>query len=221
MNEYLMIAHEVEKVRLASQRRKSHPRKKPFSLGPRYSQRANASDSEPGGNVVSIETSKIVIGPNEGTHLSVLDIIHKVGAGDSGVSLTIEEWGLPPGQMIPSHTHAREDECSFVPEGELTCYVGGEVVVAPAGSYMIKPRGVPHAFHNAGPETARVMEIPTPGSSFEGYFDEYEKIAARYASGESGEEEHRRARTGLGERYGITWHDERILEVEARFGIRP
>src|SRR5215213_988908 len=28
--------------------------------------------------------------------------------------------GPPPGMMIPPHTHAREDECSFVLEGELT-----------------------------------------------------------------------------------------------------
>ena len=33
------------------------------------------------------------------------------------------------------------------------------------------------------------------------------------------DEEHRRDRAGLGERYGITWHDECIPEVEARFGI--
>ena len=33
------------------------------------------------------------------------------------------------------------------------------------------------------------------------------------------EEEHRRARADLGERYRITWHDERIPEVEGSFGI--
>jgi len=164
---------------------------------------------------VSIETDKIVIGPDEGAHLPVLDIVHKVSAATSGVQLTIEEWGLPPGQMIPPHTHAREDECSFVLEGELTCYVGGQVVVAPAGSYVVKPRGVPHAFHNAGAETVRVMEILAPGGSFEGYFDEYEQIAA----GGMDEDERRRARTELGARYGITWHDERIPEVKASFGI--
>ena len=43
----------------------------------------------------------------------------------------IEEWMLPPGEMIPPHTHDREDECSYVLEGELRCYVGGEVVLAP------------------------------------------------------------------------------------------
>ena len=155
---------------------------------------------------MSKEKSKIFIGPDEGAHLPVLDIVHKITAEDSGGSLTIEEWGLPPGQMIPPHTHACEDEYSFVLEGELTCYVGGEVVLAPTGSYVLKPPGA---------ETVRVMEVLAPGGSFEGYFDEYEEIA----SSEMDDGEHRRARAELGERYGITWHDERIPEVEAHFGI--
>ena len=148
--------------------------------------------------------------------LPVLDIIHKVTAEASGGSLMIEEWSLPPGEMIPPHTHAREDECSFVLEGEITCYVGGEVVVAPQGSYVVKPRGVPHAFYNAGGETVRVMEILTPGSAFEGYFDAYEEIVSR----QMGDEEHRKERAELGKRYGITWHDENIPEVEALLRYR-
>ncbi len=162
--------------------------------------------------------NKILIGPGEGAHLPVLDMTHKITAGASGGSLTIEEWGLPSGQMIPPHTHAREDEYDFVLEGELTSFVGGEVVVAPAGSYVLKPRNVPHAFYNAGSETVRVVGIVIPGG-LEGYFDEYEKIASKLASGEIDEEEHRRSRAELGDRYGITWHDERIPEARARFGM--
>jgi hypothetical protein len=37
---------------------------------------------------------------------------------------------------------------------------------------------------NTGTEPVRVMEILTPGG-FEGYFDEYEKIVSKLASGES------------------------------------
>ncbi len=35
-----------------------------------------------------------------------------------------------------------------------------------------------------GAETVRVMEILTPGSAFEGYFDEYEEIVSRQTSDE-------------------------------------
>jgi hypothetical protein len=36
-----------------------------------------------------------------------------------------------------------------------------------------------------------------------------------------GEEERRKARVELGERYGVVWHDELIPEVRARFGLEP
>jgi quercetin dioxygenase-like cupin family protein len=157
---------------------------------------------------------KIFISPDEGTYLPILDIVHKVTAETFGGALTIEEWGLPPGQMIPPHTHSREDECSFVLEGELTCEVGGEIVVAPVGSYVLKPRGVPHALCNTGTGPVRVLEILTPGG-LEGYFDEYEEIVSRAMD----DDQRRRARAELGERYGIAWHDECIPEVMARFGI--
>src|SRR5215213_5718612 len=168
-----------------------------------------------GGNDVSVEGNEILISPDEGAYLPVLDIMHTVTAEASGGSIKIEEWRLPSGEMIPPHTHSREDECSFVLEGEMMCYVGGEVVFAPQGSYVIKPRGVAHAFYNSGAGTVRVMEILTPGGPFEGYFDEYEEIISRQMS----DEEHRKARAELGERYGIIWHDERIPEVRASFGI--
>ena len=163
---------------------------------------------------------KFLIAPGEGARLPLVGMVHKVTAERSGGSLTVEEWGLPPGAMIPPHTHTREDECTFVLEGELTCDVGGELVVAPAGSYVLKPRHVPHALCNTGTEPVRVMEILTPGG-FEGYFDEYEKIASKFASGAIDEEGRMRARAELGERYGVTWHDERIPEARARFGIGP
>src|SRR5215218_3343500 len=141
------------------------------------------------------EHQKIFIGPDQGAHLPVLDIVHKVTAESSGGTLSILEWGLPPGQMIPPHTHTREDECNAVLKGQLTCDVGGEIVVAPVGSYVLTPGG------------------------FEAFFDEYEEIAAKLASGKISEDEHRRARAEISEGYGLIWHDERIPEARARFGI--
>ena len=35
------------------------------------------------------------------------------------------------------------------------------------------------------------------------------------------EDERRKARAELGERYGVSWHAERIPEARARFGIGP
>jgi quercetin dioxygenase-like cupin family protein len=166
--------------------------------------------------VAAKENEKILIGAGEGAHLSILDITHKVTAEDFGGAFTITEAGLPPGEMIPPHTHSREDECAFVLEGELTFDVGGEIVVAPAGSFVLKPRGVYHAFCNTGTGPNRHLEIHTPGE-FENYYDEYEQIV----ESEMSEEERRKARGELGERYGVTWHEELIPEVRAHFGIEP
>jgi quercetin dioxygenase-like cupin family protein len=215
LSEYLLALEEVERARLEGKARKArHGQKSPPT---RTTHPGTMTNELAGGSGVSLTANEILIGPGEGGYLPVLDIVHKVSAGAPDDSLKIEEWGLPPGQMIPPHTHAREDECSYVLEGEMKCYVGGEVVLARQGSYVIKPRGMAHAFYNSGEQTVRVMEILTPGGSFEGYFDEYEEIASQ----ESSDEEHLKARAELGARYGITWHDERIPEVRALFGIDP
>ncbi len=133
-----------------------------------------------------------------------------------GGAFTIIEGRIPPGEMIPSHTHTREDECAFVVEGELTLDIGGQIVVAQAGSFVVKPRGVYHPLCNIGIEPVRFHEIHTPGE-FENYYDEYEQIVESAMN----EEERLRARVQLGERYRVTWHDELITEVMACFGIGP
>jgi quercetin dioxygenase-like cupin family protein len=213
LSEYLLALEEVEKARLEGKARKARQGQKSPPTGKTHP--GTMTNELAGGSDVSPTKNEILIGSEEGVYLPVLDIVHKVTAGASGGSLKVEEWGLPPGQMIPPHTHAREDECSYVLEGEMKCYVGGEVVLARQGSYVIKPRGVAHAFYNSGARTVRIMEILTPGGSFEGFFDEYEEIASQDMS----DVEHRKARAELSVRYGITWHDERIREVRDLFGI--
>jgi hypothetical protein len=69
----------------------------------------------------------------------------------------------------------------------LTFDVGGEIVVAPAGSFVLKPRGVYHAFCNTGTVHNWHLEIHAPGE-FEGYYDEYERIV----ESDIGEDERRR-----------------------------
>ena len=68
---------------------------------------------------MALEVIEILIHPDQGAHLPVLDITHKVTAYASGGSTSIAQWSIPPGGMIPPHTHAREDECSYVMQGEL------------------------------------------------------------------------------------------------------
>ena len=57
----------------------------------------------------------------------------------------------------------------YVLEGRVGVQLGDEVLEAGPGELVFKPRGVPHAFWNAGDEPARLLEIISP-AGFENYF---------------------------------------------------
>ena len=77
----------------------------------------------------------------------------------------------------PVHTHRNEDEYSLVVEGTVGAEIGGEVLEATAGSIVVKPRGIPHAFWNPTDEPARLLELVVPGG-FERYFADLHEILA-------------------------------------------
>jgi quercetin dioxygenase-like cupin family protein len=71
----------------------------------------------------------------------------------------------------PLHINSREDEAFYVLEGTLTFQVEERRITAPAGSFILLPRGVPHTFANLSDAPARFLGFMTPGG-FEGYFRE-------------------------------------------------
>jgi quercetin dioxygenase-like cupin family protein len=98
------------------------------------------------------------------------------GASDTGGSAAFVLHPLAPRALgSPVHTHRHEDEWSFVLEGEVGVQLGNDVHVARPGDLVLKPRGVPHAFWNAGDVPARLLEVITPGG-FEGYFERLSEI---------------------------------------------
>ena len=87
-------------------------------------------------------------------------------------AFTLVEHPMAPGILgSPTHTHSREDELSYIVYGTVQAQVGDRVVTAGPGEIIWKPRGVPHAFWNPGPERALILELIVPGG-FEGYFRE-------------------------------------------------
>jgi quercetin dioxygenase-like cupin family protein len=68
----------------------------------------------------------------------------------------------PRGAGSPLHVQRREDEWFYVLEGELTFWVGGDVIDAPAGSFVYGPRDIPHTFVVAS-EQARFLLVTEPG----------------------------------------------------------
>lgn len=86
------------------------------------------------------------------------------GAHQTGGALSVVEHPVPPRTLAaPLHRHRNEDEYSFVIEGVMGAVLGDEVVRAPAGSLVFKPRGQWHTFWNAGDGTCRILEIIAPG----------------------------------------------------------
>ena len=84
-------------------------------------------------------------------------------AGRVGVTETL----APRGSGSPLHVHHNEDEWFYVIEGELTFWVGGHVITAPAGSFVYGPREVPHTFIVSS-EQARFLLVVEP-AGFEGF----------------------------------------------------
>lgn len=79
----------------------------------------------------------------------------------------IYEHLAPQGDGPPLHVHHREDECFYVLEGELTLWVGGQVIEARAGSFAFGPREVPHTYVVPSPG-ARFLVVTEP-AGFEGF----------------------------------------------------
>ena len=116
-------------------------------------------------------------------HLMRLGVRYLVRGAETGGWLAVVEHPLPPRALgAPLHTHEREDEITYVAEGTVGVQIGDAIYTAGPGDTIRKPRGIPHAFWNAGDTPARMSEIITP-AGFEDYFEE---MAALFAEAQGG-----------------------------------
>lgn len=113
----------------------------------------------------------LLIKPDEGEATD--SMVVKVRAAQLGGDFSIMEGSIDKDQLLAPHSHVHEDQCVFIIAGEIEFEVGGEGgerFTAPAGSYVIKPRGIPHAFWNKRDEQVRYIEL-SGGRGFEGFTD--------------------------------------------------
>lgn len=109
----------------------------------------------------------LVHGPADGEHVRFLENL-----GTRRMAPGVVEHDLPARKLgAPTHTHANEDEWSYILSGRLTARIGDETLEAGPGQLVRKPRGIPHAMWNAGDEPVRFLEIMHP-AGFEEYFFE-------------------------------------------------
>ncbi len=159
----------------------------------------------------------VVIAPGEGEIVlrGGVGVVRKISAATGGAFSVVEHPVEPGALAAPPHTHADTDEYSFVIEGEIEVLMGEETFRAPTGSYVLKVRGIPHTFWNPGPEPARVLEIISP-ASFEQYFEELAGILSATPPGEP--PDHAKI-AEMADRYGTTFHMERMPEIMEKHGV--
>ncbi len=162
-----------------------------------------------------------VLGPKDGKagFLGSIGVRFMIDGAESGGGFSLVEHPMGPHALAaPLHKHNREDEYSFVLEGEVGALLGDDVRIGKPGDLIFKPRNQWHTFWNAGERPARILEIIAP-AGFEIFFRELvdmggvvkaapEKLGAlcqRYAL-----EMDPGSITGLIERFGVRFPGEEI-----------
>jgi mannose-6-phosphate isomerase-like protein (cupin superfamily) len=125
----------------------------------------------------------------------------------------VEHTIAPRTLAAPLHTHRNEDEYSYVASGRMGALVGDEVVDAGPGELVAKPRGIPHAFWNAGDEPAVVLETISPGG-FEQYFADLAPLLAHPGPPDFA------ALAAVQARYELEMDFASMDELIERFGLR-
>ncbi|MCX4241825.1 cupin domain-containing protein [Paraliomyxa miuraensis] len=137
-------------------------------------------------------------GDASGTHL-----VTKIHASKLNDDYSVMEGVMKPRSLLAPHTHEHEDQVVVVLSGELVFQVGGEDgerFTAPAGSYVLKPRGHEHTFWNATEQDARYIEL-SGKAGFQGFVDESTEHGSFKASRRSDEQ------------FGIVWSYHRIPKL--------
>lgn len=98
------------------------------------------------------------------------DCIVRVPSAATGGAVAVVELLVPADGGTPMHAHSREEETLHVLEGRFRFWCGDRAWTGSAGATAVLPRGIPHAFRNAGDAPGRLLEIVTPGG-FEKFFE--------------------------------------------------
>lgn len=121
----------------------------------------------------------IMVEPGAGSPVSALGFktVIKIRGEQTSGAFSIVENMLPPGAFVPPHRHERIDEVSYLLEGELGAMVAEEYFQLRPGSFVVRPKGVPHALWVTGTRPARFLDIFTP-AGHEAFFEEVARIAS-------------------------------------------
>jgi quercetin dioxygenase-like cupin family protein len=106
-----------------------------------------------------------VVGPTDGEliHLGPIQMRILEDGHTTDHRLGMGEITLPPHTDGPiQHRHSQHDEGFYVVSGTARFTVGATTYDAPAGTLVMVPPGVPHAFANPSDETVILLNTFTP-----------------------------------------------------------
>jgi quercetin dioxygenase-like cupin family protein len=93
----------------------------------------------------------------------------KCSGNDTGGAFALIEAVVTPGNGPPPHIHSREDEASYVLEGEIQFHADGSSFTTTCGAWVTLAKGSLHSFKNTGSTPARTLVVVTP-SGLENFF---------------------------------------------------
>jgi len=156
-----------------------------------------------------------VVGPRDGQagFLGSIGVRFMIDAEEAGDRFSLVEHPLSARALAaPLHRHAREDEYSYVVEGQVGALLGDEVVIGGPGDLIFKPRNQWHTFWNAGDQPARLLEIISP-AGFERFFAELVELGG-VAQAEP------QTLAELCARYELEMNPDSVPELIQRFDLR-
>lgn len=157
-----------------------------------------------------------VIRPEEAASVTLKRTVFRYGfrADEVDGRISMLEVTIPPRTLIKPHVHTREDEFSLILEGQIGVRTADSTVEeVPAGSWLVKPRDVPHAMWNLSESApARVLEVVLPGG-MERYFEQIEPVLREHGP------EWTRRYDALAAEFGLDILDDWSNELQAKYGI--
>ena len=163
----------------------------------------------------TLVTKPKIVSASDGVEgfLGSIGVRFMIDGDETGSRFSLVEHPMSPRALAaPLHLHTREDEYSFVLEGQMGALLGEDVVEAGPGDLVFKPRNQWHTFWNAGDEPCRILEIISP-AGFEQFFQELVGMGGVAQANPA-------AFAHLRERYGLEMQPETVPELLERFGLR-
>lgn len=113
----------------------------------------------------------LLVSPSDGrvAELGIARMRVLAAGRPTGGAFSLVEFSGDEGPWTVPHVHRGMEESFFVLDGEFRFRVGDEQVDVLAGSYLLVPRGTPHALA-AGSDGGRLLTLMVPGGLEEMFF---------------------------------------------------